>query len=112
MPDFIQVPIDGGEAFLLEVDRRTVRVARGDEPVEVAQESFQRSLDRVRVIATQVVDKLSTLSRQPERVRVEFGVKLAAEAGVIVARTAGEAHFVVELEWTRGSDGPRKPADG
>lgn len=101
MPDFVEVPVEGGEGFLLEVDRRTVRVGRGDEAVEAAKESFQRSLDRVRNIAGVVVEKLSDLPRQPDRVRVEFGVKLSADANVIVTRTTGEAHFVVELEWTK-----------
>jgi hypothetical protein len=115
MPDYIRMAVDGdrdGE-FLLEVDRQLVRVGRGGEPAELAQESLQRSLDRVRVIAAQVVDKLSSIPRRPERVKVAFGVKLTGEANVIVTRTTGEAHFVVELEWGCASEdaGPR-PTDG
>ncbi|MBO3752216.1 hypothetical protein J5X84_39685 [Streptosporangiaceae bacterium NEAU-GS5] len=117
MPEFIEVPVEGGEGFLMEVDRGAVRIGRGDDAVAAAKETFQRSLDRVRVIAGVVVDKLSDLPRQPDRVRVEFGVKLSADANVIVTRTTGEAHFVVELEWTREpsaekSDAKEVGADG
>lgn len=99
--DLVNVPVEGDEAFLVEVDRRKVRVGRGDDTVENAAESFQRSLERVRAIAETVMTSLSDLAQRPDRVRVEFGVKLTGEANVIVTRAGGEAHFVVEIEWER-----------
>ncbi|MER6106158.1 CU044_2847 family protein [Streptomyces sp. NPDC001832] len=39
------------------------------------------------------------LVSQPGSVSVEFGTKLSAEAGVVVAQAAGEANFAVCLEW-------------
>jgi hypothetical protein len=101
MAELIEVPVDGGESFLIETDRRLVHVGRGADQLQVAQETFQRSLDRVQEIANLVVGRLSSLARQPDSVKVEFGVKLTGEASVVVTRTTGEAHFVLTLEWQK-----------
>lgn len=37
----------------------------------------------------------------PDGFEIEFGIKLNAEAGVIVAKTAAEGHFTVRLNWHR-----------
>ncbi|NUP44726.1 MAG: hypothetical protein HOY76_48790 [Streptomyces sp.] len=107
MPDIVQMPVDGGEPILVEIDRRTTRVGRVQDQFDTAGESLQRSLTRVQEIAGHVFDKLSALPRKPERIRVEFGVKLTADANVILTRTGGEAHFVIEMEW----EGERKGGD-
>jgi hypothetical protein len=41
-------------------------------------------------------------SLNPDAVEVEFGVKLNAEAGAIIAKTSVEGHFQVKLAWTSG----------
>jgi hypothetical protein len=108
MPDLIKVSMEDDGDFLLEVDRYSERIGRGEGAVDVAQETFQKSLDRVRSIADQVAKRLSTLPHQPDRVRVEFGVKFTGEANIILTRTAGEGHFLVEFEWTRRADRDRE----
>ncbi|MET9425855.1 CU044_2847 family protein [Streptomyces sp. NPDC006540] len=105
MPEIVRMPVEGGEPILLEVDRRTDRVGRGQDQIDTAGESLQRSLGRVQEIAGHVFDRLSALPRTPDRIRVEFGVKLTADANVILTRTGGEAHFVIEMEWENGQAG-------
>ncbi|MFD7132861.1 CU044_2847 family protein [Streptomyces sp. NPDC059894] len=84
------------------MDRQTVRVGRGQDRIDAAGDTLQGSLGRVRDVAGHVFDRLSAMPRKPDRIRVEFGVKLTADANVILTRTAGEAHFVVEMEWEAG----------
>ncbi|MDQ1029514.1 hypothetical protein QF035_007096 [Streptomyces umbrinus] len=51
---------------------------------------------------------------------IEFGVKLTAEAGALIAKSAVEGHLVVKLSWSPdgssggsgGSDGSPGPAPG
>jgi hypothetical protein len=35
----------------------------------------------------------------PDQSEIEFGIKLSAEAGVVVAKTAVEGHFNIKLTW-------------
>ena len=49
------------------------------------------------------MSKLDWLNRLPfEEAKAEFGVKFSADAGVVIARTTGEAHLVVTLTWGTG----------
>jgi hypothetical protein len=39
----------------------------------------------------------------PSRFSAEFGICLSAEAGLAVVKGKGEAHFVIEIEWSKES---------
>ncbi|MDV6288983.1 CU044_2847 family protein [Streptomyces sp. UP1A-1] len=51
-----------------------------------------------------IVDSLRSMPRRPDRITLEFGVKVTAEAGVVVARSTAEAHFTVGVEWETAPD--------
>jgi hypothetical protein len=98
MAELVEVPVEGSDGFLIETDRRLVKVARHEAP-PIAEETLQKSLDRVNAIADIVQAKLASSPRRPQTVKVEFGVKLTGEANVMITKAGGEAHFVVTLEW-------------
>ena len=63
--------------------------------------------------------RFAAATRGPDRVRAEFGIKLSAETGMVVVKGTADAHFVLELEWTRhpedsesGRRGVREEDDG
>lgn len=47
----------------------------------------------------------------PDEVEVAFGVKLVAQAGAVVAKTATEGHFVVRLRWASSQLEAKQQAD-
>ena len=55
---------------------------------------------KVQPLANDLIDVLTGLERQPDGVAITFGLRVNAEAGVIVAKTATEAHFEVCLTWS------------
>jgi len=61
---------------------------RLDEAVQAAQPAIRAVLQTMRELA------------QEEHV-VQFGIKLNAAAGVVVAKTAAEGHFMVTITWRR-----------
>jgi alkanesulfonate monooxygenase SsuD/methylene tetrahydromethanopterin reductase-like flavin-dependent oxidoreductase (luciferase family) len=102
MAYLVEIPIDGAEPVLMEVaevDEGAVRVARPGEVVATATESFQAALARFRPMASAVVKQLRELADRPEEISVEFGLKLTADAGMVIAKTGGEANFKVSLVW-------------
>lgn len=98
-----------GSSIVAEVDDEsfdTSRVMRGgaiasSEIVVKANESFETALDRVRWAAEGLLDRLTSLASPPDEVEVEFGVKLNAETGAVIAKAATEANFKINLKWTR-----------
>jgi hypothetical protein len=104
----VEFPLDDGGSVLVEIGpgEGITRAGRG-RGVSLAEQSLQKALDPIRPIAECVLEKLRGLAESPDRVSVEFGVKLSAESSVIVARGTAEANFVVRLEWNRptGTEG-------
>jgi hypothetical protein len=107
MKRLIEFPLQEGGAIMVEVDSspaptgKTVRGPTATEVVEKARQSFETSLERIKPVAAAIIAKLRELSDQPEQVSVEFGIKLSAEAGVVLASTGVEANFKVTLMWKR-----------
>ncbi|SCF28461.1 CU044_2847 family protein [Micromonospora mirobrigensis] len=108
MTDVVAVPVEGAEPVLIEVSSERTgieRVGRAGDVVRDANETLQQALARVRPAAEAVLDSVRGMASAPDKVTVEFGVKLTAEAGVVVARTAAEANFTVSVEWSAGGAG-------
>ncbi|MEU9132889.1 CU044_2847 family protein [Kitasatospora sp. NPDC048540] len=83
-------------------------VGRGvDGQVRHARAGFEQALDGVRAAAAAALAVFRDGTLRPDGVEIEFGVKLTAEAGALIARTGGEAHLTVRLSW--GGDRPGSP---
>jgi hypothetical protein len=96
-----------GTAVLVEVDDDDLgveRAGRGTDGMMVAAERLEDALARIRPAARAVLAEMKTLS--PGKVTVEFGIKLSAAAGAVIAKTEAEGHFTVTLEWERSADLP------
>ncbi|MGW2489190.1 CU044_2847 family protein [Streptomyces sp. NPDC001606] len=82
-------------------------VSRGDGPVQAAR-TFEGALDGVRGAAAAALRVFRDGSLRPDAVEIEFGVRLSAEAGAVIAKGSTEGHLVVKLSWSPG----QSPAHG
>ncbi|CAL9312797.1 CU044_2847 family protein [Streptomyces sp. SudanB182_2057] len=99
------VVVDGGHA------RSGARlVSRGDGPAQAAR-TFEGALDNVRAAASAALRVFRDSSLRPDAVEIEFGVRLSAEAGAIIAKGSAEGHLVVKLSWSpeRAEPAPAVP---
>ena len=106
MPDLVEFTLADGSAVVVEAEElhpaRVTRGGRQDGVVEKADRTFEAAIERVGPASAVLVERLRSLADQPEEIEVEFGVKLNAEAGAIIARTSGEANFRIAVRWKRG----------
>ncbi|MEW2624494.1 CU044_2847 family protein [Streptomyces sp. NPDC048106] len=77
-------------------------VSRGDEMVR-ATRTFEGALDGVRAAAEAALRVFRDGSLRPDSVEIEFGVKISAEAGAVIAKGAAEGQLVVKLSWAPGT---------
>ncbi|MER8117579.1 CU044_2847 family protein [Streptomyces sp. NPDC094031] len=77
-------------------------VSRGDEVVRAAA-TFEGALDGVRAAAEAALRVFRDGALRPDAVEIEFGVKMSAEAGAIIAKGSAEGQLVVKLHWKPGS---------
>ncbi|WP_327235789.1 hypothetical protein OG349_19250 [Streptomyces sp. NBC_01317] len=99
----------GAERMAMEVEpvgSGVVRAARPGEIVGTATRTLAESFDQVRAAAALLMDRLTTLPSPPSTVEVELGVKINAEAGAVVAKTAAEGNFTIRLTWQRAEVSP------
>jgi hypothetical protein len=100
MVNALRFQLDGGTTALFEVEEdpsHLERVGRLSDGVVEAGQRFGDALASVRGAAKAALEALITLS--PHGLDLEFGVKLTAESGALIAKTAGEGHFVVKVSW-------------
>jgi len=103
MTRLIRVPLEDGTSVVVEEadPGGVVRAGKPGEVVAQAERTLESSLDSVRRAAAAVIDSLREAEQAIEAVDVELGIKLAAQAGVVIANASTEANFRVTLHWRR-----------
>jgi hypothetical protein len=94
---------DGGSVIveLADSDPGYDRVARkpGQLVADTGKE-LASVLDVIRPTAEAVLAKVGALAEGPETVAVQFGIRLNAQVGAVLASTQVEGHLQVTLTWT------------
>ena len=101
MAEIVRFEVGEGSYVLVETAEDTFgieHVSRGADGIVDAGRRLEDALTSVRDAARATVNVLRELS--PDGVEVEFGIKLAGEAGALVAKTSAEGHFTVKLSWS------------
>jgi hypothetical protein len=91
---------DGGVVAVEAVGERNGSrlVSRGG--TAQAAQTFEGALDGVRAAAESALRVFRDGALKPDGVEIEFGVKLSAETGAIIAKGTAEGHLVVKLTWS------------
>jgi hypothetical protein len=111
MKQLIEFPLEEGGSIVVEVDvpeqeGGSVHAARPGEIAAKAEQTFEAALERIKPAAGAIIGKLRGLSDPPNEMEVEFGLKLSAEAGAVIAAAGAEANYKVVLKWKREDDRP------
>ena len=107
MPQLARFQLDNGTYFEAELDESAFsgKVMRGGisapDILAESNRTFQAAIGNVKAAAEAMVDGLRSLAKPADAVSLEFGVKLTAETGAVIAKASADAHFVVKLEWKK-----------
>lgn len=113
MPELMRFTLDRDESVLVEVDADDPMispVSRTGEVIESAALSFRASLTQVRSAAEAALGTFRDMDARPDEVSVEFGVKLNAQAGAVIAKTGVDGHLRIALTWRRGDTSATEPS--
>ncbi|MEM6866804.1 MAG: CU044_2847 family protein [Cyanobacteria bacterium P01_C01_bin.121] len=112
--ELAQFKLEDGTAFLVEVNPpkpspsgsiQRVASVNTQQMVYQATQTLEQALDSIKPVASTVVSRLkSGLTSPADEVEVTFGLKLAAEAGVVFGSVGGDVTFEVKLKWERKED--------
>lgn len=112
--ELAQFKLEDGTAFLVEVDTpkptqggsiQRVASVNTKQMVYQATQTLEQALDTIKPVASTVVSRLkSGLTTPADEVEVTFGLKLAAEAGVVFGSVGGDVTFEVKLKWGKDQE--------
>ncbi|HEY8373647.1 MAG TPA: CU044_2847 family protein [Pseudonocardiaceae bacterium] len=108
MTKLLRFELGDGDSVLVEVDENEpgmTRASRAKEVVEAAASSLGSALAGVRKAASEAVRRFRDMDARPDEVQIEFGVRLNAQAGAVIAKSGVDGHLKVKLTWRR-MDGP------
>jgi hypothetical protein len=98
--EIIRFAAAGGASVLVEADEDTFgveRVGRGADGTIQASERLDRALGSARATIVSALAALGGLGF--EELVLEFGIKLTAETGALIAKSAVEGHLTVTAKW-------------
>lgn len=105
MKRLIEFPLEDGTAMLVEIDEPElgglVKASRAGEVIAKAQQTLEKSLEKVQPAAQFVIQQLRKLHDSPNEIEVAFGLKLSADAGAVLASAGTEANYTVTLKWVK-----------
>jgi hypothetical protein len=108
MTALMEFTTDSGATVTVEVDRQAQGanlVALGDDnTLTRAGRTFDSALTGMRSAAESALAVFRDGALKPDGVELEFGVKITAEAGAVIARSVVEGHLVVKLSWSPGAE--------
>ena len=104
MKRLVEFPLEDGDSIVVEIDETgpegsMVPAAGPGEVIAKAEKTFEQSLDKIESIAKALTSKLSDLLILPDEVQIEFGIKMSAQAGVVLAAAGAEANYRITLKW-------------
>ena len=76
-----------------------------EDVIASATSTFESALQSVRGAPEAILHQLCSVAQPPDEVAVEFGVKMSAESGAIIAKASGEANFKINLVWKKSAAG-------
>ncbi|GAA2888176.1 CU044_2847 family protein [Streptosporangium fragile] len=90
-------------SILVEMDPEPglERLSRRGDGFTQAKISFESALANVRDAASSALQQFRTMAAPPDEVEIQFGIKLSASAGAVIAKTGTEGHFDVKIKWQR-----------
>lgn len=113
MAELMRWELPDGDEVLVEIAQDAPEispVSRAGDLIESAGASLGSALGHVRNAATVVLGQFRGMAERPDEVQVEFGVRLTAEAGAVIAKTSVDGHLNVTLKWRNDNEKEDPPA--
>jgi hypothetical protein len=106
MAEYIETQTKDGATFRIEVES-TSKIAAGfsrqasaaNVSHEGVKDAYDQTLNTIRACANGMIETLNGLDTLPSVASIDFAIKVDAEAGAMIAKSLGEAHFKVSLSW-------------
>jgi phage-related protein len=110
----VTVPLERGGSVDIEISDNSEAfiepVGRASDAAAATIRTLRQALSEITPAVEEVVEQLRDTASKPDRIAVQFGVKITGETTAILAKAAAEANFTITAEWQRpGLEQPPQP---
>jgi hypothetical protein len=96
---------DGDASIAVEVDAAGYGYQEAGPGERVfSSETLDRVLARGRQAVESALREFRDMDVAPDSIEIEVGLKLSVEAGVVLAKSTSDCHFLVKLAWRSRTD--------
>jgi hypothetical protein len=101
------VPLDRGGSVDIEITDNSEGaiepVGRATDAAAATIRTLRQALSEITPAIEEVVEQLRDTASKPDRIAVQYGVKITGETTAILAKAAAEANFTITVEWQRSN---------
>ena len=108
MAELTEFKLDEGTSVYVETTELagpggvgTEEIGRAEDVAREAASTLEEALEALRPTIGAIASKVRDIAGAADELQVKFGVKLAAAAGVIIAKAGAEANFEFTAKWAR-----------
>ena len=110
MPNYIEVQLNDNTKIYLETAK--IDLGKGDgglfapvasngRIIEKAKDFLDSTFNQIKAFSNGIASSIKNLDIAPDEFEVEFAVKFAADAGIIISSVSSEASITVKLKWNK-----------
>lgn len=85
-------------------DPLIVPAASEEGVVKGAGDLLKRSFTQIKNFSDSIAASLKSSTICPREFELEFGVKFAADAGIIISSVSSEANITIRMKWTKDEE--------
>lgn len=110
MKQLIEIDMDDNTKLYIETsgtqvpknkDPMLMPVAAEKKVIRKAKDYLEKSFEQIRYFSNSVANSVKTSDLQPDEFEIEFAVKFANEAGVIISSISTESSIKIKLKWNK-----------
>ncbi len=110
MSNFIEIHLDDNTAIYLETTQADIQkaenglftpVASNGRVIEKTKDFLASAVNQIEAFSNEITNAINNIDIAPDEFEVEFGVKFAADAGIIISSISSEASVTVKLKWVK-----------
>ena len=108
MQSLTKFELDKGGSILIEAvgsneQHGVVRANKTGDLIATSKVKFEEAISQIKPFVSPIIQNLQDLPKMPDEIKVEFGVKLSANAGAFIASASSEASIKINLQWKKNT---------
>lgn len=108
--NLIEISMDNNTKFYIEAvqtpaldgnDPLLVPAASGDKVIKKTRDFLKDSITQIKGFSDNIAEAIEDSRMRPDELELEFGIKFAADAGIIISSISSEANLTVKMKWNK-----------